>query len=154
MTRAVVEYEKLSRADSSMAQQSSAQQELQFLQLLLSACIDEVCLTLKAFLPSVLRTRVFKAFQSNEQILNSKIDEGAAPVLLCLIVKGSVPQSEFEMFTGLHLESSEIEVAKLKTLGILAVSKAKPDWVEPDLPGWLEACLLPHLLMPTDSSRQ
>lgn len=76
MTRAIVGYEKISRADSSLAQQSSADQELEFLQLLLNACIDEVSLTLDAFLPSTLRTRVFEAFQSNEQILDAQSPQG------------------------------------------------------------------------------
>lgn len=145
MTRAMVAYEKLSRADSSLAQQSSAHQELLFLQLLLSACIDEVSLTLDAFLPAVLRSRLFKAFQSNERILDANIDKAVAPALLCLMTQGSMPQSEFEMFTGLPSETARIEVAKLERLGILAVSIAKPGFLEPRLPGWLAACLLPHL---------
>ena len=153
MTRSIFEYEKLSRADSSLAQQSSADQELQFLQLLLSACIDEVSLTLDAFLPAVLRTRLFKAFESNERILDAKVHRGVPPALLCLILQGSLPQSEFEMFTGLHSESSTIEVAKLGALGILAVSIAKPGFLEARLPVWLAACFLPHLLMPSGSSR-
>ncbi|UZJ58005.1 hypothetical protein OKW98_15395 [Pseudomonas sp. KU26590] len=144
-TRAIVEYAKLSRADSSLAQPSTAHRELQFLQLLLSACIDEVSLTLDAFLPAVLRTRLFKAFESNERILDAKVHRGVPPALLCLIVQGSMPQHEFEMFVGLNSESSKIEVVKLKALGILAVSKAKRGWVEPALPGWLAACLLPQL---------
>lgn len=93
-TRAIVEYEKLFRADSSLAQQGSADQELQLLQLLLSACI-----TLEAFLPSVLRNRVFEKFRSNERILEAKVGKGVAPALICLIVQGSLPQSAFEMFT-------------------------------------------------------
>lgn len=146
MTRAVVEYEKLSRANSSLALQSSAQQELHFLQLLLSACIDEVSLTLDAFLPAVLRTRVFKAFESHERILNARIHKAVAPALLCLLVHGSMPQSEFEMFTGLHSELAVTEMGKLEALGILAVSKAKPGCLEPGLSGWFAVCLLPHLL--------
>lgn len=86
MTGAIVGFEKLSRADSSLAQQGLGQQELQFLQLLLSACIEEVDLTLDAFLPAVLRTRVFKAFLGNERILDAKNDAAVAPMLLCLIV--------------------------------------------------------------------
>lgn len=150
MTRAVVEYEKLSRADSSLAQQSSAQQELHFLQLLLSACIDEVSLTLDAFLPAVLRTRLFKAFESNERILDAKVHRGVPRALLCLILQGSLPQSEFEMFTGLPSETARIKVPKLEQLGVLAVSNAKRGWVEPVLPGWFAVCLLPHLLTPPD----
>lgn len=145
MTRAIVEYEKLSSADSSLAQQSSAHQEHLFLQLVLSACIEEVSLTLDAFLPAVLRSRLFKAFQSNERILDANIDKAVAPALLCLMTQGSMPQSEFEMFTGLPSETARIEVAKLERLGILAVSIAKPGFLEPRLPGWLAACLLPHL---------
>lgn len=152
MTRAIVEYEKLSHVDSSLAQRSTAHRELQFLQLLLSACSDEVSLTLDAFLPAVLRTRLFKAFESNEQILEAKFDKRVAPALLCLIVQGSMPRGEFQMFTGLHSESSTIEVAKLEALGILAVSKAKPGFLEARLPVWLAACFLPHLLMPSGSS--
>lgn len=64
MTRAIVEYEKVSRPDSSLAQQNSADQELQFLQLVLSACIDEVSRTLYAFPPADLRRRLFKAFEA------------------------------------------------------------------------------------------
>jgi hypothetical protein len=145
MTRAIVEYEKLSRADSSLAQQSSADQELEFLQLLLSACVYEVSLTLDAFLPAVLRARVFNAFESNERILDARVDKDIAPALLCLIVQGSMPRSEFEMFTGLHSETAKIEVAKLKALGILAVSKVKPGCFVPALSSWLAAGLLPQL---------
>lgn len=86
MTRAIVGYEKLSRADSSLAQQNPAHQEVQFLQFLLYACIDEASLTLDAFLPSVLRTRLFRAFESNERILGAKVHRAAAPALLCLIL--------------------------------------------------------------------
>lgn len=154
MTRAIVEYEKLSRADASLTQQSTAHRELHFLQVLLNACIDEVSLTLDAFLPAVLRTRLFEAFESNERILDARVDKDIAPALLCLIVQGSMPRSEFEMFTGLDLGSSEIEVAKLEALGILAVSKAKLICLEPRLPGWLASCLLPHLKTPSDSLRQ
>jgi hypothetical protein len=154
MTRAIVEYEKLSRADSSFAQQNSADQEFQFLQLLLSACIDEVCLTLDAFLPSFLRTRLFKAFESDERILDANVHRAVAPALLCLIIQGSMPQGEFEMFTGLHSDSSEIEVAKLEALGILAVSNVQPGCLEPRLPGWLATCLAPHILMSPDTLRQ
>jgi hypothetical protein len=149
MTRAIAGYEKLTRADSSSAQQSSSHQELQFLQLLLSACIDEVSLTLDAFLPAVLRSRLFKAFESNERILDAKVHRAAAPALLCLILQGSLPQSEFEIFTGLSSELAATETGKLKALGILAVSKAKPGGYAPDLPGWFAACLRPHLLTPT-----
>ncbi len=151
MTRAIVGYEKLSQADSSLAQQRSADQELQFLQLLLRACIDEVSLTLDAFLPAVLRTRLFKAFESNERILDAKVHRGVPPALLCLILQGSLPQSEFEMVTGLDSELAVTEMGKLEAIGILAVSKSKPGCLEPGLPGWLAACLLPHLLMPPDS---
>lgn len=143
--RAIVEYEKLSRVDSYLAQQNSADQELQFLQLVLGACIEEIGLTLEASLPSVLRTRVFETFRSNERILEAKVDKGVPPALLCLIIQGSMPQSEFEMFTGLHSETAKIELAKLEALGILAVSNAKRGCLEPRLPGWLIACLLPHL---------
>lgn len=154
LTRAIVGYEKLSRADSSLAQQRSAEQELEFLQLLLSACIDEVSLTLDAFLPAVLRTRVFKAFESNGRFLEAEVHRAVGPALLCLIVQGSMPQNEFEMFVGLNSESSKIEVVKLKALGILAVSNAKRGWVEPALPGWLAVCLIPHLQTPSGSLRQ
>lgn len=154
MTRAIVQYEKLSRADSSFAQQSSAHKELQFLQLLLSACIDEVSLTLDAFLPAVLRTRLFKAFESNERILNAKVHRGVPPALLCLILQGSLPQSEFEMFTGLSSALAETEMGKLEALGILTVSKFKPGCLEPCLPGWFAAFLLPHLQAPSDSLNQ
>lgn len=150
MTRSIFEYEKLSRADCSLTQQGSADQELQFLQLLLSACIDEVSLTLDAFLPAVLRTRLFKAFESNERILDAKGHRGVPPALLCLLIQGSLPEEEFEMFTGLDPETAKIESAKLEALGILAVSKSKPGCLEPRLPGWLTACLLPHLLTPPD----
>ncbi|MDC6379878.1 hypothetical protein BW687_006750 [Pseudomonas graminis] len=145
MTRAIVEYEELSSADSSLARQRFSDQELQFLQLLLSACIDEVSLTLDAFLPSTLRTRVFKAFQSNEQIRDAKFGKGVAPALLCLILQGSMPQNEFEMFTGLNSEFSQLEVCRFDQLGILTASKGKPGWVEPRLPKWFAVCLLPHL---------
>ncbi|MDC6378966.1 hypothetical protein BW687_002100 [Pseudomonas graminis] len=145
MTRATAGYERLSRADYSLAQQRSSDQELQFLQLLLSACLDEVSLTLDAFLPSTLRTRVFKAFLGNERILEANIDKAVAPALLCLIVQGYLPQSEFEIFIGLNSERAKIEIAKLEQLGILAASKAKPGHLEPGLPGWFTVCLLPHL---------
>ena len=154
MIRAIVEYEKLPSADSSLAQQRSSDQELQFLQLLLSACIGEVSLTLEAFLPSFLRTRLSKAFESNKRLLDAKVHRGVPPALLCLIVQGSMPQTEFEMFVGLNSESSKIELAKLNELGILAVSKAKPGGLEPHLPSWLAVCHLPHLETPPDSLRQ
>ena len=146
MARAIVGYEELSRADSSLAQQSSAHQEPQFLQLVLSACIDEISLTLDAFLPAVLRTRLFKAFESNERFLDAKVHRGVPPALFCLIVQGSLPQSEFEMFSGLASDLAATEMGKLEALGILAVSKSKPGCLEPGLPGWFAVCLLPHLL--------
>lgn len=58
------------------------------------------------------------------------------------------------MFVGLDSESSKIEVAKLKALGILAVSKVRPGWLVTGLPGWLAACLIPHLQTPYDTLRQ
>lgn len=141
MTPAVIGYEKLSRADSSLAQQRSADQELQLLELLLSACIDEISLTLDAFLPAVLRSRLCKAFGSNERILDAEVRRVAAPALLCLIHQGSLPQSEFEMFTGLSSGLAKTEVDKMQQLGILNASGSKCSWIDPGMPGWFTSFL-------------
>lgn len=144
VTRAVTEYEQLCREASPLAQQSTALQQTQFLHLLLSACIEEVDKTLEAFLPSFLRARVYEAF-NNKRILDAKINGRVAPALLCLLVQGSMPRREFEMFTGLSPESAAIEVAKLEKLGIMRHSSFRSGWVVPRLPSWFLACIKPHV---------
>jgi hypothetical protein len=112
---------------------------------MLRACIYQVDCTLEAFLPSVLRERIHKAFLCDKQILETKIKKESVPAVLCVFVQGSLPQGEFEMFTGLPSAEARLEVSKLENLGILAFSKLKPWSLAPCLPPWLGAYLLPHL---------
>ena len=67
--------------------QATAYEEFRILDIMLSTCIYQVGRTLEAFQPSVLRERVFKAFQCNQQILETKINRKTAPALLCLVVQ-------------------------------------------------------------------
>nr|WP_314576496.1 hypothetical protein [uncultured Pseudomonas sp.] len=135
--RAGLEYEQLAREDHPIARQ------IQFLQIFLRVCIEEVDRILEAFFPSLLRARVYEAFKTNKRILDAKMNSGIAPALLCLLVQGSMPLKEFEMFTGLSSESAGIEVAKLEKLGILRCSPCRSGWVIPWLPHWFVACILP-----------
>lgn len=80
--------------------QATAYEELRILDIMLSACIYQVDGTLEGFQPSVLRERAFKAFQCNEQILETKINRKTPPAVLCLVAQGSLPCGEFKMFTG------------------------------------------------------
>lgn len=67
--------------------QAKAYEEFRILEIMLSACIYQVGRILEAFQPSVLRERVFKTFQCNQQILETKINRKTAPALLCLVVQ-------------------------------------------------------------------
>lgn len=145
VTRAFIEYEQLCREASPSAQQSTAIQQTRLLQLFLSACIEEVDKTLEAFLACFLRARVYEAFKNNKRILDAKINSNIAPALLCLLVQGSMPRREFEIFTGLSPESAAIEVAKLEKLGIMRHSSFQSGWVVPRLPSWFLVCIMPHL---------
>jgi hypothetical protein len=129
----------------SSTEPASACNELWLLEMMLSACIYQVNCTLEAFLPSVLRERIHKAFLCDKQILETKIKKESVPAVLCVFVQGSLPHGEFEMFTGLPSAEARLEVSKLENLGILAFSKLKPESLVPCLPPWLGAHLLPHL---------
>jgi hypothetical protein len=67
--------------------QATAYEELRTLEIMLSACIYQVDHTLEPFQPSVLRERVFKTCQCNQQILETKINRKTAPAVLCLVVQ-------------------------------------------------------------------
>lgn len=129
----------------SSTEPASACNELWLLEMMLSACIYQVNCTLEAFLPSVLRERIHKAFRCDKQILGTKMKKETIPAVLCVFVQGSLPYGEFEMFTSLPSAQAKLEVSKLENLGILAFSKLKPESLVPCLPPWLGAHLLPHL---------
>lgn len=80
--------------------QATAYEEFRILEIMLSACIYQVDRPLEPFQSSVLSERFFKAFQCNEQTLETKINRKTAPAMLCLVVQGSLPCGEFKMFTG------------------------------------------------------
>jgi len=67
--------------------EATAYEEFRILEIMLSACIYQVDRTLEAFQLSVLRERFFKAFQCNQQILETKTNRKTAPAVLCLIVQ-------------------------------------------------------------------
>lgn len=89
---------------------ATAYEELRILEIMLSAYIYQVDRTLEPFQSSVLSERVFKAFQCNEQIIETKINRKNAPAMLCLVVQGSLPCGEFKTFTGLPSAEAKREV--------------------------------------------
>ncbi|MND34969.1 hypothetical protein D3C76_688570 [compost metagenome] len=67
-----------------------------------------------------------------------------APPLLALLIQGSLPKTEFEMFTGLDAKLAGEQVRKRITAELIA--QVQLDVLEPRLPMWFASGLMLNLL--------
>ncbi|MGJ7547622.1 hypothetical protein [Pseudomonas alloputida] len=131
---------RLPRAISRWSQMHEGETEL--LEFKLMTCIEEVDHILDAFNRKNLRERVLQFFGSSKLMKDAGVSSSTGPALLNLMILGSLPNCEFQTFTGLAPAEAVAELARLKELGMVMTSSSRTDWVEPGLPSWVAEGIL------------
>lgn len=117
-------------------QKSTGGGQLAFIDFMLDVCREEVDHMSTALSRGRLRVQVLQCFKTSLRIASLGIRPEIAPVLIALLVQGSLPHNELETFTGLRLDEFSDQIRKLRTLGIIGTASEKNGRVEPRLPPW------------------
>jgi Fic family protein len=116
-----------------------------FIEFMLNVCHDQVDYMTAALNREKLRERVIRAFRTNERLLDAGIKPETAPAVIALLMQGSLPRSEFKVFTGLSPRGATDELTRLVKAGVVSSPTPKSRTVEPGLPAWFAQTIFPDL---------
>lgn len=116
-----------------------------FIEFMLDVCHDQVDYMTAALNREKMRERVIRAFKTKERLLDAGVRPDTAPAVLALLLQGSLPRSEFKLFTGLQPRGAIDELTRLIKLGVVLSPTPKSRTVEPGLPAWFAQEIFPEL---------
>jgi Fic family protein len=116
-----------------------------FIEFMLEVCHDQVDYMTAALDREKMRERVIRAFKTKERLLDAGVRPETGPAVLALLNQGSLPRSEFKMFTGLPPRGATDELTRLIKLGVVSSPTPKSRTVEPGLPHWFAQTIFPDL---------
>ena len=116
-----------------------------FIEFMLDVCHDQVDYMIAALNREKLRERVIRAFKTHERLLDAGIKPETAPAVIALLMQGSLPRSEFKVFTGLPPRGATDELTRLVKAGVVVSPTPKSRTVEPGLPVWFAQTIFADL---------
>lgn len=116
-----------------------------FIEFMLDVCHDQVDYMIAALNREKLRERVIRAFKTHERLLDAGIKPETAPAVIVLLMQGSLPRSEFKIFTGLPPRGATDELTRLVKAGVVVSPTPKSRTVEPGLPVWFAQTIFADL---------
>jgi Fic family protein len=125
--------------------QLSQKHYFNFIEFMLDVCHDQVDYMTAALNREKMRERVIRAFKTKERLLDAGVRPDTAPAVLALLLQGSLPRSEFKLFTGLQPRGAIDELTRLIKLGVVLSPTPKSRTVEPGLPAWFAQEIFPEL---------
>ena len=127
------------------AQQLVGGGQLAFIDLMLVVCHEEVGYMTAALNRHRLRESVNSAYRRNLRLKKAGIGPETMPAYLALLIQGTLPRTEFEIFTGLPSEAASDQLSKLINVGIVVSPPANLHRLEVGLPVWFAQDIFPDL---------
>ncbi|PAU61073.1 cell filamentation protein Fic [Pseudomonas indica] len=125
--------------------QMSQRHYFAFIEFMLDVCHDQVDYMTAALNRRRMHERLIRAFKNNERILELGIRPESGPAVAALLLQGSMPRSDFKVFTGLSARPAIDELSRLIRAGIVVSPTPKSRTIEPGLPAWFAAEIFPDL---------
>lgn len=127
------------------AQKRTDGEQLAFIEFMLDVCHEEVDYMTTALNRHQLRESVTHAYRTNSRFSEAGVSLDTMPVLLALLIQGSLPRTEFVAFTGLPRAAANDQLNRLLNLGIVVSLPSNHQRLEVGLPAWFAQGLLPDL---------